>query len=202
MEKEKEQNTYAQPTETKTEEIVSEENQAETMKQEEKAEEAEKAENEKDELTAAYEKIAELEGKLAETENRLLRLHADFENFRRRMRLELEAAEKYRAQSLVTDILPALDNFERALKIEVEDEKAKSLLQGMEMVYRSLMEALKKEGVEVIEAVGKPFDPHVHQAVMQVEDSNYEPNTVVEELQKGYKLKDRVIRPSMVKVNQ
>jgi molecular chaperone GrpE len=199
---EKEQTTYEQQAETKTEEIVSEENQAETVGQEEKEGNVEEVENEKDELTAAYEKIAELEGKLAETENRLLRLHADFENFRRRMRLELEAAEKYRAQSLVTDILPALDNFERALKIEVEDEKAKSILQGMEMVYRSLMEALKKEGVEVIEAVGKPFDPHVHQAVMQVEDSNYEPNTVVEEFQKGYKLKDRVIRPSMVKVNQ
>jgi molecular chaperone GrpE len=157
---------------------------------------------EKDELTAANEKIAELEGKLQDMEHRYLRLHADFDNFRRRTRLEFEAAEKYRAQSLVTDILPALDNFERALKIEAEDEKAKSILQGMEMVYRSLVEALKKEGVEVIEAVGKPFDPHLHQAVMQVEDSNYEPNTVVEELQKGYKLKDRVIRPAMVKVSQ
>jgi molecular chaperone GrpE len=157
---------------------------------------------EKDELTAANEKIAELEGKLQEMEHRYLRLHADFDNFRRRTRLEFEAAEKYRAQSLVTDILPALDNFERALKIEAEDEKAKSILQGMEMVYRSLVEALKKEGVEVIEAVGKPFDPYLHQAVMQVEDSNYEPNTVVEELQKGYKLKDRVIRPAMVKVSQ
>ncbi|WP_232223875.1 nucleotide exchange factor GrpE [Anoxybacteroides tepidamans] len=154
------------------------------------------------ELEAANEKIAELETKLQELENRYLRLHADFDNFRRRTRLEFEAAEKYRAQSLVTDLLPALDNFERALKIEAEDEKAKSILQGMEMVYRSLMEALKKEGVEAIESVGKPFDPHLHQAVMQAEDGNYEPNTVVEEFQKGYKLKDRVIRPAMVKVSQ
>jgi molecular chaperone GrpE len=157
---------------------------------------------EKDELTAAKERIAELEEKLQELETRYLRLHADFDNFRRRTRLDFEAAEKYRAQSLVTDILPALDNFERALKVEAEDDKTKSILQGMEMVYRSLIDALKKEGVEVIEAVGKPFDPHLHQAVMQVEDSNYEPNTVVEEFQKGYKLKDRVIRPSMVKVSQ
>jgi molecular chaperone GrpE len=156
----------------------------------------------KDELALANERIAELEAKLQEMENRYLRLHADFDNFRRRTRLDFEAAEKYRAQSLVTDILPALDNFERALKVEAEDDKTKSILQGMEMVYRSLIEALKKEGVEVIEAVGKPFDPHLHQAVMQVEDSNYEPNTVVEEFQKGYKLKDRVIRPSMVKVSQ
>jgi molecular chaperone GrpE len=157
---------------------------------------------EKDELMLANERIAELEAKLQEMENRYLRLHADFDNFRRRTRLDFEAAEKYRAQSLVTDILPALDNFERALKVEAEDDKARSILQGMEMVYRSLIEALKKEGVEPIEAIGKPFDPHLHQAVMQVEDSNYEPNTVVEEFQKGYKLKDRVIRPSMVKVSQ
>jgi molecular chaperone GrpE len=157
---------------------------------------------EKDELTLANERIAELEAKLQEMENRYLRLHADFDNFRRRTKLDFEAAEKYRVQSLVADILPALDNFERALKVEAEDDKARSILQGMEMVYRSLIEALKKEGVEPIEAIGKPFDPHLHQAVMQVEDSNYEPNIVVEEFQKGYKLKDRVIRPSMVKVSQ
>lgn len=162
----------------------------------------EKQGEENEELAAANEKITELQGKLQEMEQRYLRLYADFDNFRRRTRLEFEAAEKYRAQSLVTDLLPALDNFERALKVEVEDEKAKSILQGMEMVYRSLLEALKKEGVEAIESVGKPFDPHLHQAVMQVEDSNYEPNTVVEEFQKGYKLKDRVIRPAMVKVSQ
>ncbi|MBO9129586.1 nucleotide exchange factor GrpE [Bacillus sp. 165] len=148
------------------------------------------------------EKVTELEGKLAETENRLLRLQADFDNYRRRTLLDREAAEKYRAQSLVLDILPALDNFERAVKMEAKDEQTSSILQGMEMVHRQLLEALTKEGVEVIEAVGKPFDPYQHQAVMQVEDSEFETNTVVEEFQKGYKLKDRVIRPSMVKVNQ
>jgi len=150
----------------------------------------------------AQEKIAVLEGKLVEAENRYLRLQADFDNFRRRSRIDLEASAKYRAQSLVTDLLPALDNFERALKMEVDNEQAKSLLQGMEMVYRSLLEALKNEGVEVIEAVGKEFDPHLHQAVMQAENENFGPNIVVEEFQKGYLLKDRVIRPSMVKVNQ
>ncbi len=183
-----EETTYEQPQEAEAMESQLEENESKSV--------------ENKELEAANEKIAELETKLQELENRYLRLHADFDNFRRRTRLEFEAAEKYRAQSLVTDLLPALDNFERALKIEAEDEKAKSILQGMEMVYRSLMEALKKEGVEAIESVGKPFDPHLHQAVMQAEDGNYEPNTVVEEFQKGYKLKDRVIRPAMVKVSQ
>ncbi|WP_339173446.1 nucleotide exchange factor GrpE [Anoxybacillus sp. FSL W8-1294] len=192
---EKEQRTYDETIEQH------EDAQSEQASEEQVENEATQQE-EKDELTLAYEKIAQLEAKLAETENRFLRLHADFDNYRRRVRLDMEAAEKYRAQSLVCDLLPILDNFERALQVQVEDEKAKSLLQGMEMVYRSLIEALKKEGVEAIESVGKPFDPHVHQAVMQVDDQNYEPNTVVEEFQKGYKLKDRVIRPAMVKVNQ
>ncbi|MDZ5470929.1 nucleotide exchange factor GrpE (plasmid) [Bacillus sp. 31A1R] len=162
----------------------------------------EEATAESNELKSAQERIVELEAKLEETENRYLRLNADFDNSRRRSRLDLEATQKYRAQSLITDLLPALDNFERALQIEADNEQTKSLLQGMEMTYRSLQEALKREGVEIIEAKGKPFDPNLHQAVMTVEDSNFEPNVVVEEFQKGYKLKDRVIRPTMVKVNQ
>nr|WGD68780.1 nucleotide exchange factor GrpE [Bacillus subtilis] len=117
-------------------------------------------------------------------------------------RLEMEASQKYRSQNIVTDLLPALDSFERALQVEADNEQTKSLLQGMEMVHRQLVEALKKEGVEAIEAVGQEFDPNLHQAVMQAEDENYGSNIVVEEMQKGYKLKDRVIRPSMVKVNQ
>lgn len=147
-------------------------------------------------------KVAELEAKLEDAENRYLRLQADFDNFRRRSRLDLEASAKYRAQSLVSDILPALDNFERALQTESDNEQTKSLQKGMEMVYQSLVVALQKEGVEAIEAVGQEFDPHRHQAVMQESDENYGPNIVVAEFQKGYMLKDRVIRPSMVKVNQ
>jgi molecular chaperone GrpE len=180
--------------------------QEEVVHQEEQANEekskGDEPSNQQDPLALAQEKIQELEAKLEEAENRILRLQADFENFRRRTRLDREAAEKYRAQSLVTDILPVLDNFERALKVEADDEKSKSILQGMEMIYRQLLDALKKEGVEAIECVGMQFDPHLHHAVMQVEDSEFESNIVVEELQKGYKLKDRVIRPSMVKVSQ
>ncbi len=157
---------------------------------------------EEDEIMITQSRLLELESGIEEKENRLLRLQADFDNYRRRARLDQEAIEKYRAQSLVSDILPALDNFERALKVEATNEQIKSILQGMEMVYRQLEEAVKKEGVEVIEAVGQKFDPHLHQAVMQVEESSFEPNTVIEEFQRGYKLKDRVIRPSMVKVNQ
>ena len=154
------------------------------------------------ELEKANERIAELEQLLAESENKTYRVLADFENYKRRVKLDQEVAEKYRAQSLVSNLLSALDNFERAMKVDVDDDKTKSLLQGMDMVYRGLIDALKSEGVEVIEAVGKQFDPQIHQAVMQVEDAEFESNTIIEEFQKGYKLKDRVIRPSMVKVNQ
>ncbi|ASF29499.1 MULTISPECIES: nucleotide exchange factor GrpE [Bacillus amyloliquefaciens group] len=179
--------------------------QVEAAEQEEMTEQA--ASEEQHEETTGQEEdlqhqIDELQGLLDEKENKLLRVQADFENYKRRSRLEMEAAQKYRSQNVVTEILPALDNFERALQVEAESEQTKSLLQGMEMVRRQLMDALEKEGVEAIEAVGQEFDPNLHQAVMQVEDENFGSNIVIEELQKGYKLKDRVIRPSMVKVNQ
>ncbi|MFY4774869.1 nucleotide exchange factor GrpE [Metabacillus sp. RGM 3146] len=182
------------------EETLSEENTAAIEEGASEVLSSEEANN--DELSAAKAEAAALEQKLEEAENRYLRLQADYENFKRRSRMDLEAMQKYRAQGLITELLPALDNFERALQTEAADEQVKSLLQGMGMVQRQLVQALKSEGAEEIEALGNSFDPHLHQAVMQVEDSEAEPNTVVEVFQKGYKLKDRVIRPAMVKVSQ
>ena len=127
---------------------------------------------------------------------------AVIDNYRRRVKLDAEAAQKYRAQSLVTNLLPALDNFDRAINSTKETEETKPILQGMNMVLSSILSAMKEEGVEVIESVGKEFDPHVHQAIMQDNNEEFGSNIVVEEFQKGYKLKDRVIRPAMVKVNQ
>jgi molecular chaperone GrpE len=157
---------------------------------------------EKDPIDEQQQEIQMLKDKVEAADNRYLRLQADFDNFRRRTRLDLEASEKYRAQKLITNLLPALDNFERAMEIEVDNEQTKLLLQGMDMIYRGLLDALKNEGVEPIESVGKEFDPHQHQAVMQGEDENYGTNIVTAEFQKGYMLKDRVIRPAMVTVNQ
>lgn len=148
------------------------------------------------------EKIAELQAKLTEEENRYLRLRADFDNFRRRVQHDRESAEKYRAQNLLSDLLPVIDNFERALQVEVTSEDAVSLYKGIEMVYRSFIEATNKEGLEVIPAEGEAFDPNVHQAVMQENDAEKESGIVLRELQKGYKLKDRVLRPTMVSVNE
>lgn len=146
--------------------------------------------------------VAELQAQLAEQENRYLRLRADYDNTLRRQKLDREAAEKYRAQSLLMELLPVLDNLERALQVEVTSEDAVSLRKGVEMVQRQFIDAAAKEGLEVIPAEGEVFDPNFHQAVMQEQDSEKETGVVLRELQKGYKLKDRVLRPSMVSVNE
>ena len=136
-----------------------------------------------------------------EISERMLRIQAEFDNFKKRTQREKVAERQYRSQDLVTELLPALDNFERALEVEVTGE-AKSVIDGISMVYRQIKDVLKAEDVEEIETVGKEFDPNLHHAVMQVEDNEVESNIVVEELQKGYILKDRVIRAAMVKVNK
>lgn len=147
-------------------------------------------------------KISELESKLQDEENKLLRVLADFENAKRRATLDKEALNKYKAQSLLTNLLPVLDNFERALAVETKTDEAMSLMTGMDMIYRSLIDALKGEGLVEIEAFDKEFDPNFHQAVMTGSDPDKSSGIVLEELQKGYMLKDRVLRPSMVKVNE
>ncbi|MGE7927414.1 nucleotide exchange factor GrpE [Lysinibacillus xylanilyticus] len=168
-------------------------------------EETEVVEEQKTELTIEeqYEaKLAELQAKFDDEESRHLRLRADFDNMRRRNQLDREAAEKFRAQSLLSDLLPVIDNFERALQVEASSEETASIVKGIEMVYRSLIEATEKEGLQVIKAEGEQFDPNVHQAVMQEQDSEKETGVVLRELQKGFMLKDRVLRPTMVSVNE
>lgn len=155
-----------------------------------------------DSLTEDQAKMLELENKLDEMENRYLRTQADFENVKKRHAAELDAKQKYRSQSLAQDLLPALDSFEKALQTDVEHEEVKQILKGMEMVYNQILVAFEKEGIESIPAIGEQFDPNFHQAVMQDSDESAASNEITAELQKGYKLKDRVIRPSMVKVNQ
>ncbi|MGF7014084.1 molecular chaperone GrpE [Ornithinibacillus bavariensis] len=158
-------------------------------------------ESPEEEMNDLVQEIENLKQEKEELYQRFLRTQAEFDNFKKRSQKEKEADRKYKAQDLVTELLPAIDNFERALQVEVTDEN-KNLLDGISMVYRQLVDALKSQGVEIIEAVGKEFDPNIHQAVMQVEDDNFESNIVVEDLQKGYLIKDRVIRPAMVKVNK
>ncbi|SRR5699024_532263 len=152
-------------------------------------------------VDALEEQLTKIQQEKDETYDRMLRIQAEFDNFKRRTKREREADRKYKAQDLANKLLPVIDNFERAFETEVPEE-ANSFVEGMSMVYRQLTEALKSEGVEVIETIGKPFDPNIHHAVMQVEDEETDSEVIVEELQKGYMLKDRVIRPAMVKVNK
>ncbi|WP_298830295.1 nucleotide exchange factor GrpE [Planococcus sp. 4-30] len=144
----------------------------------------------------------ELRKQLEAEQNKYLRLLADYDNFKRRTQIDKEMANKFRSQSLLSDILPVLDNFERALSLQTTSEESASLLKGVEMVQKSLIEAVNREGLEEIKAVGEPFDPNFHQAVMQEKDDSAEAGTVLQELQKGYVLKGRVLRPAMVKVNE
>jgi molecular chaperone GrpE len=153
------------------------------------------------ELKAKDEEIESLKQQVETEENKYLKLYAEFENFKRRNRQEMETNNKYKHQEMVEDLLPIIDNFERALKIEGDSESFNSLLKGVEMVYNDLVNTLMKHDVREIESVGQPFDPNYHQAVM-TEASDEDDGIVIEEFQKGYILKDRVIRPSMVKVSE
>jgi len=145
--------------------------------------------------------IVHLQQEKDEIYEKMIRLQAEYDNFKKRTQKEKQSERKYKAQEVVNELLPAIDNFERALQVEVTGETA-SFLEGMEMVYRQFKDALTNQGVEEIETVGTEFDPNIHHAVMQVEDEEKDSNIIVEELQKGYMLKDRVIRPAMVKVNK
>lgn len=159
-------------------------------------------ENVIEEIDPKDQKINELQQLADENEEKYLRLYAEFENYKRRIQKENEINKTYQAQRVLTDILPAIDNIERALQIKGDDETFKSLQKGVQMVHESLINALKDNGLEVIKTEGEAFDPNIHQAVVQDDNPDFESGEITQELQKGYKLKDRVLRPSMVKVNQ
>jgi molecular chaperone GrpE len=148
--------------------------------------------------------LAALRGEIAERQDRLLRLQADFENFRRRTLKEREEAYQYGHQNLVKDLLPTVDNLERAIEHARKSghEDLDGLLQGIDLVQRELMGVLAKHGVTEIEALGQAFDPSVHEALAQVEDPTVPPNTVVQVFQKGYRLRDRLLRPAQVVVSR
>lgn len=177
--------------EAKTEE-ASEEQEAETEDQtEEKA--SKKFFGKKDKKDKKDEKIEELT-------DRLTRQMAEFDNFRKRTEKEKSQMYEVGAKDIIEKILPVVDNFERGLDAVKEEDKEDPFVQGMEKVYKHLLTTL--EGIEVkpIEAVGQPFDPNFHNAVMHVEDENFGENIVAEEFQKGYTYRDSVVRHSMVKV--
>lgn len=177
-------------------------------KQEEKHEEKQgkhdkfgdkKAEKEHAKIAELEKKNQELEDKVAVLKNEYAKAYADTENMRKRLNKEHESFVKYHMQDFAKEVLPVLDNCERALAAKSSDE---ALHKGVEMIYSQLKNALSKEGVSEIEADGKPFDGNWHQALMSEHVDGVEPGMVVEVLQKGYKLNDRIIRAAMVKVSE
>lgn len=134
-------------------------------------------------------------------QGRALRAQADFDNFRRRTQKEKEELAQYATSKLVTELLSVLDNFERALVTTPTNPESEAFAKGVNMIFRQLDGVLKSEGLTAMETVGQPFNPEYHQAIMQVESEEYEEGIVTEEVQKGYLLKDKILRPAMVKVS-
>lgn len=146
-------------------------------------------------------RLAELAKQAEEHQQRYLRAQADFDNFRRRTAKEKEELAQYASMKLIDQLVPIVDNFERALAAAATNNDYDSLAKGVDMIFRQLSQTLEAEGLKAIAAVGEPFNPEFHQAIMQVETDEYEEGIVVEEVQKGYMLKDKVLRPAMVKVS-
>lgn len=145
-------------------------------------------------------KTEKLEEKLAEYEDLRVRQLAEFENFRKRSEKEKAQMFEIGAKTVIEKLLPVIDNFERGLAAVTEEEKETPFAQGVELVYKQLLTSFDELGVKPIEAVGKEFDPNLHNAVMMVDDDSLESGTVAEEMQKGYMYKENVVRHSMVKV--
>lgn len=147
--------------------------------------------------------LEQLKQELSDAEDRYLRLQAELANIQKRNQRDRELATRYRSQDLAKNLLPALDNMQRALSIEVEDEAGKNLKKGVQMVIESIDHALKSEGIEVIDAEGQPFDPNYHEAYTQVPaEDGQQSGTVAQVFEQGYKLHDRVLRAAKVAVYQ
>lgn len=175
-----------------------EENKNEEIKEEKKAEEPKehKKEHNKDK------KLEELQNEVNTLKDKNMRIAAEMVNTLRRKDEETNRLLKYSNESLITELLPVIDNFERALNVDATSNDIESYQKGMTMIYNSLKNILEKFEVKEIEAIDKEFDPSYHQAVMQEEKEETKENIVIEVLQKGYTYKDKVIRPAMVKVSK
>jgi len=178
-----------------TKEAAPEETSETTEATEENAEA--KAEDTAEEESAGNEK---LKAKIDELNDKCLRQMAEFENFRKRTDKEKEAMFETGAKSVIEKILPVIDNFERGFDALTDEDKDSKFAEGMKMIYKQLMDELDKIQVKPIEAVGKEFDPNLHNAVMQTESDEFESGIVAQELQKGYTYRDQVVRHSMVAV--
>jgi molecular chaperone GrpE len=163
-------------------------------------EEAPKASEASDDPTV---RISELEEELATARENELRAVAEQENARRRADQEVQKARKFALERLVNDLLPVVDNLERAMQLMQEDESLnKAIFEGIELTHKEFTSTLKRQGVEVVEPQGEPFNPEHHQAISMQEQADAEPNSVLQVVQKGYLLNGRLLRPAMVIVSK
>jgi molecular chaperone GrpE len=146
--------------------------------------------------------IAELRAEVDSLKDSLLRAKADFQNLQRRSGIERAEAVRYANVELMRSLLGVLDDFERSLAAAGSSDEAKPVVDGVRLVYENLLKALRQHGLEPIEALHRPFDPHFHEAIMQQPSSEHPEGTVLEEAARGYKLRDRVIRPTKVIVSK
>ena len=177
--------------------------EAEAVKEKEaSSEDAQAPEGEKEKKGFFSKKKDKKDEQIEELTDRLKRTKAEFDNFRKRTEKEKAQMFEVGAKSIIEKILPVIDNFERGLASIPEEEAGSAFADGMNMIYKQLMNELEQAGVAPIEAVGEEFDPEYHNAVMQVENDELESGTVAQELQKGYTYRDSVVRHSMVAVVQ
>lgn len=158
--------------------------------------------NKKKEIELLKNEIEELKKELEVSKNAFYKAYADTENTKRRLQQDFETSNKYKLQSFAKEIMPVIDNLERALAVQSESEECINYGKGFQMIYTQLTELLKNSGVSEIEAMNKPFDPNFHQALLQEPVEGVESGMVVEVLQKGYMYKDRILRPTLVKVSE
>ena len=146
--------------------------------------------------------LPDLQEELLAAQDKYLRLAAEFENYKRRSQRDLNESIKFANETLLKNLLPVIDNLERAIKCGKDAGMVNAVMEGVELTHKSFLEIVEKLGLRQISSAGQPFDPSRHQAVAQVESDTYEANMVVEELQKGYFLHDRILRPAMVTVSK
>ena len=193
-----------EPGEDQAEECAKEafEDEAASENEEEEPDEEDEDKKSGKKLFGKKNKKDKKDEKIEELTDRLTRQIAEFDNFRKRTEKEKSQMYEIGAKDIIEKILPVVDNFERGLDAVREEDKEDPFIQGMEMVYKQLMTVLGELGVKPIEAVGKEFDPNLHNAVMHVEDENFGENIIAEEFQKGYMYRDSVVRHSMVKIGR
>lgn len=191
-------NRLKQKEKTKTDEQAVE--QAEEKEVQTETADAEISDTETAEESVKSDKADKKDQKIQELNEKLMRTMAEFDNFRKRSEKEKSAMFEIGAKDIIEKILPVIDNFERGLDSITEEEKSSAFAQGIEAIYKQLLNALTDAGVTPIEAVGKEFDPNLHNAVMHAEDDSLGENIVADEFQKGYMYKETVVRHSMVKV--